>query len=482
MRLLSVAALLLTACTGGGTTDGVGETGDDTGGGDDTGDTGEEQNLPIVEDLTATFTPSSQVSTVGHAEWSTPEAGNSVVEWGYDTDYGFRTVDTDDSATDHRVLVWGFPAREEIHWRVRSTYGGQVHVSPDQTYQTGAPDSTAGGGGLRDAVEGAYTPGFRLLALGSTPSPIVLYTDDGNASWVSMADSAYTVPDSQVSRDGKSVLYLVLDRNRTQDIGGIVRVPIDRPDNPEVMRLSGIHHAFTELPDGSLVYLGVDARTQDRMKIYGDTVMVADADGRNATEIFNVWDHFAPDTEALSRDNSQYYPDGKDWTHGNSIHYNEDDDTFILSLHNLGAVLKITRSGDIVWQMGGDESTMELQGGADTSFMFQHNPQLLANGNVLMFDNGNFQDRSEHSEASEYRIDPSGGTYERVWNFDDGEAHLAQLMGDVTRMANGNTFVNWGAAGQLTEVTEDGEIVWDWQGDGSILGFTDVRTQLGVPD
>ena len=139
-------------------------------------------------------------------------------------------------------------------------------------------------------------------------------------------------------------------------------------------------------------------------------------------------------------------------------------------------------TGEIVWQLGGPTPTLELTSGADTAFADQHNPQQLPNGNVLMFDNGDFQDANAFSEAAEFALDLDAGTYERVWNWDWTGDEIAYLMGDVTRFDNGNTFTNWGASGALVEVTASGEVVWQYEGAlGSILGFSDFQTQLGVP-
>jgi hypothetical protein len=90
----------------------------------------------------------------------------------------------------------------------------------------------------------------------------------------------------------------------------------------------------------------------------------------------------------------------------------------------------------------------------------QHDPDLLPNGNMLLFDNvGDFGDRGD-SRVIEFNPE----TYEIVWSYAGSADHPFQsvLRSDQQRLANGNTLITESDGGRLLEVTRDGEIVWEY--------------------
>ena len=59
------------------------------------------------------------------------------------------------------------------------------------------------------------------------------------------------------------------------------------------------------------------------------------------------------------------------------------------------------------------------------------------------------------------------------------------FLGQFSRLENGNRLINYGSAGVLQEVTEDGEVVWEvysplgyWFGNGEML---DSLYEAAVP-
>lgn len=86
-----------------------------------------------------------------------------------------------------------------------------------------------------------------------------------------------------------------------------------------------------------------------------------------------------------------------------------------------------------------------------------HHPTMLANGHILIFDNGPVRGYSRVIE-----LDPV--TYEIVWQYvgDPPESFYSYEKGSAQRLANGNTLICEGDRGRAFEVTPDGEIVWEW--------------------
>ncbi len=87
----------------------------------------------------------------------------------------------------------------------------------------------------------------------------------------------------------------------------------------------------------------------------------------------------------------------------------------------------------------------------------QHHPTLLDNGNVLIFDNGRAIGRSRILE-----LDPV--TKKIVWEYQatPPEKFYTPTRGAAQRFPNGNTLITESDKGHVFEVTDDGEIVWEF--------------------
>ena len=85
----------------------------------------------------------------------------------------------------------------------------------------------------------------------------------------------------------------------------------------------------------------------------------------------------------------------------------------------------------------------------------QHQPTMLDNGNILVFDNGTYRG---HSIVRE--IEPTSGRI--VWQYENGEDFFSPFRAGNQRLPNGNTLICECDAGHLFEVTPEKEIVWDF--------------------
>ena len=81
-----------------------------------------------------------------------------------------------------------------------------------------------------------------------------------------------------------------------------------------------------------------------------------------------------------------------DWMHSNAFHFDEQESVIYVSHRHLSRLSKISYpSGEVIWNMGlpseygtGDDNIC-----TDLLFSFQHHIQLMDNGDLLFFDNGN---------------------------------------------------------------------------------------------
>jgi hypothetical protein len=113
---------------------------------------------------------------------------------------------------------------------------------------------------------------------------------------------------------------------------------------------------------------------------------------------------------------------------------------------NLIGILDIEKE-ELVWSWG--PGVLQLP----------HDPTVLANGNILVFDNG-LRTRG-YSRVLE--LDPR--TKEIVWKYgaDPRESFFSPVMGASQRLPNGNTLITESTKGRVFEVTQDGEAVWEFR-------------------
>ena len=157
-----------------------------------------------------------------------------------------------------------------------------------------------------------------------------------------------------------------------------------------------------------------------------------------------------------------------DYVHTNSIEV-DTDGNIITSHRHLDQVNKINiNTGEFIWRLGGEKNEFTFIDDP-YKFNYQHDCRRLANGDITLYDDGNFHVPAR-SFAKEYRLDEINKTATLVWSYShpdvNGVKAFYPAMGNVQRLPNGNTFIGWGQRSNLTlpsmtEVDPDGNIVWE---------------------
>ncbi len=222
-----------------------------------------------------------------------------------------------------------------------------------------------------------------------------------------------------------------------------------------------------------------------------------------ADEVVYTWnsaEHMDPRHETTST------PGVPDYAHINAIQVMDDGD-ILASFRHLSAVFKIAwrdhdgfARGDVVWRLGGRRSDFTfLNDPYPSGPCAQHTASELADGHVLIFDNGSVPlgsspalcvDPSDpagpavarrQTRISEYALDPDVGTATLVWSY-EVPGRFAYFAGSARRLANGNTLIGWAAERRLTasEVSAAGEVVWALKNDDDFMSYRVVRAH--VPD
>ncbi len=188
-----------------------------------------------------------------------------------------------------------------------------------------------------------------------------------------------------------------------------------------------------------------------------------------------------------------------DAVHENSIQV-DTDGNLLLSSRNLDEVSKISRKdGSFIWRLGGKHNQFKF---IDDSIHFshQHAVRRIANGNITLFDNGNYNHLgvrvdtvydstvgppyyyldtipvTTFARACEYNVNAANMTANLTWHYDHDTTVPSTAMGNVQRLPNGNTLISWGLnpdeAAQgiplptVTEVTQDKRIVFEMDAAG----------------
>ncbi len=151
-----------------------------------------------------------------------------------------------------------------------------------------------------------------------------------------------------------------------------------------------------------------------------------------------------------------------DWAHNNTLQIippnetweqgREDGDerfrpgNIVFSHRSLDVIGVIDRqTSEIVWAWG--------PGVIDG----QHKPHMLANGNIMLFDNGTLRGFSRVIEVNPV-------TEEIEWEYRDEstDGFFSPYISGGQRLPNGNTLICEGGKSHLFEVTPEGDVVWDF--------------------
>lgn len=230
-------------------------------------------------------------------------------------------------------------------------------------------------------------------------------------------------------------------------------------------------HDFQILPNNHILLFGYYLSEVDMSQIVdsahpaalvsGGVVQELDAQ-RNVVFQWRTWDHFDFDTYPFNASRSR-------GSHVSAFHLNtinQDPDGHII-LGTPSEVRKINRqTGEIMWTLGGNFNEYTPVGtNANLSHFGGHATYRLANGNFLMYDNGNRQG-TVSSKIHEYTLDEVNKTATHVWSWEPTNSIPAWHRGNAQRLPNGNTFIGWGGArGEhipaCTEVDADGNVVFE---------------------
>jgi len=254
-----------------------------------------------------------------------------------------------------------------------------------------------------------------------------------------------------------------------------------------------IHHDIFQLPNGNYIGLGTssqmgvipvgswtplfqaigyeaDGETIE-FEWLGDKIIEWDQETKEEIWSWNVFDYFnMEDYDILGGTWFEAFNTARfDWTHANAIWFDEDDSAIYLSSRHLNRITKISYpSGEIIWNLGHELGSGDIDCGQDIGFSFQHSLTKLENGNILTFDNGNLSrellnQNTKTSRSIEIAINETntGCEAEVDWEYVLPEELYGYLSGNTQKLENGNYLsTTIGGGGTSLEVDQNGNSLW----------------------
>ena len=176
------------------------------------------------------------------------------------------------------------------------------------------------------------------------------------------------------------------------------------------------------------------------------------------------------------------------WTHANAIELDQDGN-ILISMRNYNEITKINRTtGAVMWRLGGKANQFKYIN-CPVPFYGQHDIRRLPNGNITLFDNGNHT-KPHGARALEFELDEKKKTAELKWSYTFDTAIYSTRSGNVQRLKNSNTLINYGNLGRNTEdhicfviVNPKGEKVLEARGVNSyrIFNYASLPWQIHRP-
>ena len=223
-------------------------------------------------------------------------------------------------------------------------------------------------------------------------------------------------------------------------------------------------HELRLLPNGHSLLLIYDAQVVDMSiivpggnpaaTVVGAVIQELD-EQKNVVFQWRSWDHFQI-TDATHENLTAAFID---YVHANALDLDTDGNILMSSRH-LDEITKISRTtGDVIWRWGGKNNQFAFIGDPD-AFSHQHGIRRLANGHMILYDNGNFH-TPHFSRASEYAVDETGKTATLAWQYRSTPDVYGPAMGFAQRLDNGSTLVSWGllSSPAFSEIAADGSKV-----------------------
>jgi hypothetical protein len=131
------------------------------------------------------------------------------------------------------------------------------------------------------------------------------------------------------------------------------------------------------------------------------------------------------------------------------------------------------RSERIAWRVGGKHSSFGEGPGARTAF--QHDPRVLPNGTISVFDNGASPKIHSQSRGVVLSVDGPTHSVALVQQLVRVPPLLAESQGNMQALSNGDWLLGWGQLADLSEFSAQGALLFDAHLPANVESYRDFR-------
>ncbi len=417
------------------------------------------------------------MATVGIVEWSTTLANPSSAQIVYSLNNAGSsilnkggTAPVDLTKANYHTLLLGLKPSSDYTFHLEATSSsGSTCKSEDYTLPktgtlSGVPTITRTTGASSAAQEpgfivtstGMGAGGFGSTGTGSNSAYII--DADGTVVWSAAAPSQCSR--ARMDYDGANMWMLALN---VQNGGGEMRyLSMDgQTGQNNISGLSSAHHDFAVLP-GKIAAMVWSSTGTDP-----ESNLIERSTSGTLTTAFKIGSNLYAGGQSLLGGGGNSY-------HCNSILYHAEDDTYTIGDRNPNLYVKVKHDGTPIWQIGGSCSNAKAPKCASGTWQVNHGHHVAANGNLLIFNNGN----SGASHIFEFKLTETSSalSFTTVKDFSNGTS--SSVLGDVQRLPGGNTLVTYSTAGQMIEVDSSWNTVQTLKGS---FGYANWRKTLYGP-
>jgi hypothetical protein len=310
-------------------------------------------------------------------------------------------------------------------------------------------------------------------------APAVIVNDLGEIIW-------YYLPEGHKVHEIRPTAHGTYTYEIWPGTGGLVEIDVlgnilrrwhfagtakDIADGSIAVESDSIHHDYVDLPNGNMLVLSTENRVVENWytseteamaprtdaNVIGDVIIEMTMEGEVLREwkLHDIIDPYRIAYRSLRQDFwSGHYghvveDPVHDWTHGNAIIYEEEDNSFVMSLPYQDAVIKISMdSGELVWILGNHDNWRDpwseklLTPVGDVEWSYKHHAvSHTENGTYLLYDNGvgrtspfdpGMALEESYTRAVEYSVNEETMEVSQVWIYGpEDEQFYARYLGDV---------------------------------------------------
>ena len=444
---------------------------------------------PASKPLSASASIRDDNSLIARITGTVDRPGHLYVEYWADGVGRLRSRTMPSDGTDYTLHL--------VRLRANAAYEYHVFGVGGSGPPTSGPSGTFVTGGLPDVLRKAE---FEVLAGEPTADltfmefvhdgfwGLIAIDGEGRIVWYYRADERRHKVGAMARKVGGNIVYEAAELPHMNKV--LVEITplgevVDRLDDscPEH---GPVHHEVQILPDGRVMYL---SRTfvepgfgEPPAPQSGDVIGMWDQRSREDRLVWNIFDFISPADRTVFSSNIPDPPQVEwgpcivdinlqDWSHGNSATVAADG-SVLVSLRHLNQVVSVAPDFQSVeWRLGGPGGEFTFPDPSDR-FYQQHTAVAISNGNILLFDNGNFrpgEEGGQYSRAIELELNFSTMTARKVWEYRRDPDVFAACCSGVTLLPNGNRLVLFGSYQAndccrrfyIVEVDPDGRVVWE---------------------